>query len=85
MAADMGWDDDSSDSDSQQLEATPNSWATGAFEPFEVDEPQATEVNFLKAAYNKKVRAVDLHNITAKLCRLVADILTNSSSLAPPG
>lgn len=53
--ADMGWDDDSSDSDSQQLEATPRSWATGAFEPFEVDEPQATEVNFLKTAYNKKV------------------------------
>jgi chromosome segregation ATPase len=56
MSAEMGWDDDSSDSDSQQLEATPSSWATGAFEPFEVDEPQATEVNFLKAAYNKKER-----------------------------
>src|SRR5690242_3982284 len=51
----VGWDDDSSDSDSQQLEATESSWATGAFEPFEVDEPQATEVSFLKTAYNKKV------------------------------
>lgn len=56
MGSDMAWDVDSSDSDSQQMDATPSSWATGAFEPFEVDEPQATEVNFLKAAYNKKVR-----------------------------
>eukprot|EP00878_Enallax_costatus_P003865 GHUV01004082.1.p1 GENE.GHUV01004082.1~~GHUV01004082.1.p1 ORF type:complete len:248 (+),score=67.73 GHUV01004082.1:276-1019(+) len=56
LTSSMGWDDDSSDSDSQQFEATPSSWATGAFEPFEVDEPQATEVSFLKTAYNKKER-----------------------------
>lgn len=56
MSSSMGWDDDSSDSDSQQFEATPSSWATGAFEPFEVDEPQTTEVSFLKTAYNKKVQ-----------------------------
>eukprot|EP00879_Flechtneria_rotunda_P011876 GHRR01012405.1.p1 GENE.GHRR01012405.1~~GHRR01012405.1.p1 ORF type:complete len:166 (+),score=44.58 GHRR01012405.1:340-837(+) len=53
------WDIDSSDSDlqdsSQQEESTPKSWATGGFEPFEVEE-QATEVKYLKSAYSKKER-----------------------------
>jgi hypothetical protein len=51
----VDWDDDSSDSSESLQEASPSSWATGAFEPFEVEE-QATEVKYLKSAYTKKVR-----------------------------
>lgn len=51
------WDDDSSDSSESLQEASPSSWATGAFEPFEVEE-QATEVKYLRSAYTKKVRCI---------------------------
>eukprot|EP00882_Tetradesmus_deserticola_P006617 GHRQ01006968.1.p1 GENE.GHRQ01006968.1~~GHRQ01006968.1.p1 ORF type:complete len:248 (+),score=81.55 GHRQ01006968.1:207-950(+) len=47
------WDDDSSDSSESLREASPSSWATGAFEPFEVEE-QATEVKYLRSAFTKK-------------------------------
>lgn len=64
------WDDDSSDSAESQQGASPSSWATGAFEPFEVEE-QATEVKYLKTAYDKKVvAALDWHRGHKRTCLL---------------
>lgn len=60
----VAWDDDSSDSSESLQEASPSSWATGAFEPFEVEE-QATEVKYLRSAYTKKVRAQPAGHVPA--------------------